>query len=194
MAAVAPAHFPESRIADNSERSTPLERTESTSSSVTIQAPLHQEQDGLASSSVSSFTAHSNSSYSAKRKDTSAMSSPPTTQSSTEIDHKQRTPKAQELPWEPPSEPHSNSYTSAQRERDHRDSKRWNRGYQVEEEDSYSIHEEDAPMSYPPFNEEEREARMIQQVCDSENTSAGPLIYLSLAEIGELVGEGEAKA
>lgn len=61
---------------------------------------------------------------------------------------------------------------------------RWNEGrYQDDEDDVYSVHDEESPIQYPPFSEEEKEARRVEQVRDGKLADRAfvPLTDLSCA-------------
>ncbi|PWN33399.1 uncharacterized protein FA14DRAFT_156096 [Meira miltonrushii] len=174
---------------DQLSSSSDLERTESSSSSITVH-PLSEERGGndepkaSSSSTASSPTYQSISSSSARNTNSTAASSMQTADSHSSSLHgakKGRDGNGKQYEHYQTSNSHftnneglkANGYArmddgqtsgSASDRSAQKNDNRWDSTrYEDEEDEAFSIHDEEAPIQYPPFSEEEREARRIEQ-------------------------------
>lgn len=171
--------------------SSELERSQSSSSSITVH-PLSEDRGGndepkaSSSSTSSSPTYQSIGSSSARNTNSTAASSMQTADSHSSSLHgankgtESKGKQYEQYSQTPPANAHSttkeglraNGYArmddrqavgSASDRNTQHNGNRWNStGYEDEEDETYSIHDEEAPIQYPPFSEEEREARKIE--------------------------------
>lgn len=166
---------------------TTLERSESASSTTTIQASQHNGSVQTASSSTSAQTLLSDSSSTAPKSQRTSASSTraPDSYQSHKHRYTAQQEQQQQVALAPAFESEAPTASSGRVGRDgernrgfyhrsespsstarRREPQGWNDRYASldGEDDAFGAHDEETPMSYPPFDEETKEARKIQQV------------------------------